>query len=127
VENAVRAPADGLRQDVRPAFRADERGRRREDPEDLVVDVGVARSKPPAVLDRDRLVKPPCLLEVLAILERHPRVVGEPRSGAAGGGKKNHVDDDRDTEQDGDRLDHPPDDVLRHGATTCCIEGFVVP
>jgi hypothetical protein len=89
--------ADGLRQDVRPASRADKRGGRRKDPPDLVVDVGIARRAAAYWMrigwSRPRLLK-----------------CRDPRASPAGcwrtapwapGAAEDRVDDDRDAEGTG--------------------------
>src|SRR6185503_3653256 len=65
VKDAVRAAAEKARQEVRHALVADE------DAQSLAV--RIAHAEPAAVLHRDGLVEAPGLLELLLVLERHPR------------------------------------------------------
>ena len=94
--------------------RAEEHGRRREDPEHRPDDVGIAGADPAAVLDGDGLVQAPGLLELLPVGDASPWGCWRSAARAARGGEQDAVDDDRDAEQDGDGLDHSSDDVLRH-------------
>ena len=64
VEHAVGGAAQGLGQEVREARGADERGRGGQRAEEGALGLRVAEAHPAAVLDRDRLVEAPGLLEL---------------------------------------------------------------
>src|SRR4029078_8403167 len=95
MEDAVRAAAEERREDVRHAGGADEHAE--------ALTVGVAGADPAAVLDRDRLIEAPGLLEVLLVLEGHAWVVGEPGGRAAPGGEQGgvHGQGEGETKRDG--------------------------
>ncbi len=123
VEEAVGAAADRGGQHIRDAARGEQGVRGREDPQHLAIVVRVAQPHPAAVLDGNRLVQPPRVLELLSVRLGHPGVVGELRGGTSRRRQEDPVDDDGDPEQDRDCLDDPPDDVLGHACRSVRLDG----
>ena len=73
-----------------------------------------AHAQPLAVLQWDRIVQSPSLGEGLDLGSRDARVLSKPRVRAAGRDQQDEVRDQRDPDEDRDRLKHSADEVLGH-------------